>query len=309
MTSYPPPNSDFFTSANYNNAFFKSNISGVSYAYATNQYLARVGNPNSTALTTTFSGVIKTSNSTASTSTTSGAFTCTGGAGIVGDLYVGNLMHATGGIDVPSSVGIGSLGNIFTYGGGAITSAGLLTASSGISNTGTIVSSGAVSAPPTYTQNSQTFTGGWYLQYPSATLASYTQLNVPISAGGATTTTPIGVSITPISLTPIILLNFSVPFYTDVPGTISLTIYRSTVSLTGTSAIVNSNLSILCGTTLATNVQTWNVQYIDTPTITAGQTLYYTLWAKTVGGTASRLTIQSTSTQTGFINTIAQQLN
>ena len=327
MASYPAPNSDYFKGANYNNAFFKTNTSGISYAYATKQFLARIGNPSSIATSTSFSGNITSTGAIAcngrlttsspqdSTSPTTGAIHGDGGLGIVKNAYIGGTITSDGlittyaGLNNTSSSAIASLGDIYTYASGAITSAGILTAQNGISNTGTIVSTGAVSAPPTYVQNSLSFTATWYIQYSSATLASYTQLNVPVSAGGATTTTPIGVAITPISTNPVIMLNFLIPFYTTAGGVVSLIFQRSTVSLLSGNVVCNANFNYLTSFNNLSGITSTNIMFIDTPTVTIGQTLYYTIWAKTVGAIASNFTIQSSNNINGFINCIAQQLN
>ena len=57
MSAYNPP-TYYFPGIQYNDAFFTSSSSSPTLAYITANFLQRVGNPTSTAVSTTFNGIL-----------------------------------------------------------------------------------------------------------------------------------------------------------------------------------------------------------------------------------------------------------
>jgi len=141
MSQYPTPNQPYFSGINYNPSFFTSQ-SGISLAYATNNYLQRVGtNPTSIATNTTFTGGLNASSITTTTDSSIG-----------GNLTVSNNLSSR----TLSVTGNTSLRNASTSGSLSINSGTVINS---LTIQGVLVNSNVINSGD-YQSGSATFAGG-----------------------------------------------------------------------------------------------------------------------------------------------------
>ena len=290
---YQPLQSGAFTATTgtFTGNVTTGNIQGTTHSGTTGTFTGNVSANNITGnitssgtssfSTATFSTLANITGSTAATSTTTGALKVAGGAGVVGNAYIGGLLTVTGNLSAGNLSGTKIAGTLSTAAQTNITSVGTLTS---LAVTGNITSGNVQGT--THSGTTGTFSGNVITGNVSGTTGTFTNVGGTLSTAAQTNITSVG------TLTSLAVTGNITTGNANASGNISASFFKGDGGyLTNVTAVGASATSIANGTSsIAFTGSGGNA------TITIGGTANVGVWA--TGG----LYITGLGNATGNIN-------